>query len=367
MRSRMGGLDSAEEADAFFASFPEDPALAPSVERLKTFLQRVGVDTPIALVTSGGTTAPLERTAVRFVDNFSSGSRGAASAEYLLRAGYAVVFLHREGSLRPFDRKIPDAARWFYDSLVSAYDANGIAPPHGLDWHGNSILDMLQTSTANLDRPGVCAESLAREALRGKIDLGGHFNMINRGTLLAVPFTTLFQYLNLLRALCTEMSSVPKPRRVMVYLAAAVSDFYVPWERLPTHKIQSREAGDAGPSNLPGIDATDDGGVVIRLSQTPKMLGHVRSAWCPNAFVVGFKLETDPDILLEKANRSLVKYRMHLVVANEMHRRKDRVALVEPEGKSTWVNRPADMADIEELLIGELARRHAKFVLAHSG
>jgi hypothetical protein len=31
------------------------------------------------------------------------------------------------------------------------------------------------------------------------------------------------------------------------------------------------------------------------------------------------------------------------------------------------VNRPADMADIEELLIGELARRHAKFVLAHSG
>ena len=38
----MGGLDSAEEADAFFASFPADPAFAPSVERLKTFLQRVG-------------------------------------------------------------------------------------------------------------------------------------------------------------------------------------------------------------------------------------------------------------------------------------------------------------------------------------
>ena len=77
----MGGLDSAEEADAFFASSPEDPAFAPSVERLRAFLQRVGPDTPIALVTSGGTTAPLERTAVRFVDNFSSGSRGAASAE----------------------------------------------------------------------------------------------------------------------------------------------------------------------------------------------------------------------------------------------------------------------------------------------
>jgi hypothetical protein len=217
----MGGLDSAEEADAFFASSPEDPAFAPSVERLRAFLQRVGPDTPIALVTSGGTTAPLERTAVRFVDNFSSGSRGAASAEYLLRAGYAVVFLHREGSLRPFDRKIPDAARWFHDSLVASYDANGIPPPNGLDWHGNSILDMLQTSTANLDRPGVCAESLAGEALRTKIDLGGHFDMINRGTLLALPFTTLFQYLNLLRALCVEMSAVATPERVMVYLAAA--------------------------------------------------------------------------------------------------------------------------------------------------
>jgi tRNA1(Val) A37 N6-methylase TrmN6 len=45
-----------------------------------------------------------------------------------------------------------------------------------------------------------------------------------------------------------------------------------------------------------------------------------------------------------------------------MHRRKDRVALVEPEGRSTWVNRPEDMADIEELMIGELARRHVKFV-----
>ena len=38
----MGGLDSAEEADAFFASSPEDPAFAPSVERLRAFLQRVG-------------------------------------------------------------------------------------------------------------------------------------------------------------------------------------------------------------------------------------------------------------------------------------------------------------------------------------
>jgi phosphopantothenoylcysteine synthetase/decarboxylase len=39
----------------------------------------------IAIVTSGGTTVPLERNCVRFVDNFSQGTRGALSAEALLQ------------------------------------------------------------------------------------------------------------------------------------------------------------------------------------------------------------------------------------------------------------------------------------------
>lgn len=38
----------------------------------------------IVLITSGGTTVPLERRCVRFIDNFSSGSRGAKSAERFL-------------------------------------------------------------------------------------------------------------------------------------------------------------------------------------------------------------------------------------------------------------------------------------------
>ena len=44
---------------------------------------------------SGGTTVPLERNTVRFIDNFSAGTRGSASAEYFLEAGYQVIFLHR--------------------------------------------------------------------------------------------------------------------------------------------------------------------------------------------------------------------------------------------------------------------------------
>jgi phosphopantothenate-cysteine ligase len=57
----------------------------------------------VALVTSGGTTVPLERRTVRFLDNFSTGLRGASlAAERLLCAGYRVVFLHRAGSEQPF-------------------------------------------------------------------------------------------------------------------------------------------------------------------------------------------------------------------------------------------------------------------------
>jgi hypothetical protein len=39
----------------------------------------------VAIITSGGTTAPLERHCVRFLDNFSQGTRGALSAEQFLQ------------------------------------------------------------------------------------------------------------------------------------------------------------------------------------------------------------------------------------------------------------------------------------------
>lgn len=44
---------------------------------------------------SGGTTIPLEHNTVRYVDNFSAGTRGSVSAEYFLEHGYAVIFMHR--------------------------------------------------------------------------------------------------------------------------------------------------------------------------------------------------------------------------------------------------------------------------------
>jgi hypothetical protein len=55
-------------------------------------------------VTSGGTPVPIERKTVRFIDNFSTGHRGAASAEQFIARGYAVIFLYRQGSLFPYKR-----------------------------------------------------------------------------------------------------------------------------------------------------------------------------------------------------------------------------------------------------------------------
>lgn len=96
-------------------------------------------------------------------------------------------------------------------------------------------------------------------------------------------------------------------RRAMLVLAAAVSDFYVPWSRLPEHKIQS-----AG------------GALTLDLVSVPKCLGRLCNEWAPDAFHVSFKLETDERILYKKARAAIVKYGVDVVVANLLRTRKDR-------------------------------------------
>jgi len=56
----------------------------------------------LIFVTSGGTSVPLEKNTVRSIENFSSGTRGARSAEYFLDHGHPVVFVYRKGTFCPF-------------------------------------------------------------------------------------------------------------------------------------------------------------------------------------------------------------------------------------------------------------------------
>ncbi|CAI5951875.1 unnamed protein product [Closterium sp. NIES-64] len=165
------------------------------------------------------------------------------------------------------------------------------------------------------------------------------------GRLLLLPFTTLFQYLQLLRLVAEALN--PIGPRGMVYLAAAVSDFFVPWPSMVEHKIQS----GAGPLD-------------IHLARVPKMIPLLRSLWCPSALLVSFKLETDSSILLSKARSALQKNQVHAVVANELLTRGSKVVLVTEEGEEViergegGVEGKGAVGDVEEPLVKLLAAMH---------
>jgi phosphopantothenate-cysteine ligase len=59
-------------------------------------------------------------------------------------------------------------------------------------------------------------------------------------------------------------------------------------------------------------------GLSLQLANVPKTLRTLVSEWCPAAFVVSFKLETDPELVIPKARRAIEKYGVHLVVANQL-------------------------------------------------
>ncbi|CAD5122945.1 DgyrCDS11340 [Dimorphilus gyrociliatus] len=266
----------------------------------------------IVLITSGGTTVPLESRTVRFIDNFSAGTRGSSSAEHFLKNDYAVVFLHRKGSLEPFKRSLPP--RDFLEALTVTKD------------------DVVQV------KPSYCSfiKKLLYEYEKCK----------NEKLLLSICFTTLDEYLYLLK-LCSQGLSNLGPR-VMFYLAAAVSDFYIPNNELPEHKIQS----SAGPLN-------------IKLHLVPKMLSPLVSEWASSAFVTSFKLETDPKLLIPKAKKALEKYKHQVVIGNVLDTRKREVYLVTTENVTPIRLKNFDITkgvEIEQYLVEQLIKDHHIFI-----
>ncbi|SBS80283.1 phosphopantothenoylcysteine synthetase, putative [Plasmodium ovale] len=92
--------DVAESSSAFATAFPTAyPNDSPNGSPTNPL-------SDIILITSGGTKAPLEKANVRYIDNFSTGMRGALMAEYFLKKNKKVIFLHRKGSFTPFERQI---------------------------------------------------------------------------------------------------------------------------------------------------------------------------------------------------------------------------------------------------------------------
>lgn len=269
--------------DAFFAraSVAAFADKAAQVERdTAAFVaQHAGHRRRVLLITSGGTAVPLERNVVRYLDNFSTGTRGAALCEAALaERDVAVVFLHRTGSKLPFARVPVDPA--VLSERVTVVD----------DEHVRLRDAALVSATRAFD--------LARDRL------------------LRVEFFSVDEYLVLLRSTARAVAAhCGGARRSAVLLAAAVSDFFVP--EPAEHKIQSSAHGD---------------GLRLVLDPVPKMIGVLVRDWFAEQLVVSFKLETDASMLVGKVNRTLARDGQFAVVSNLLQTRYDRVTVTLRDG-----------------------------------
>lgn len=97
----------------------------------------------------------------------------------------------------------------------------------------------------------------------------------------------------------------------------------------------------------------------------PKILSPLVKDWAPQAFVISFKLETDPHILLEKARRALDTYRHQVVVANVLDSRRGYVVVVTPETQTELMLTDEDEkngVEIEDRIVSNLTSAHKKFI-----
>jgi phosphopantothenate-cysteine ligase len=301
----------------YFEANPKPASLDRHCQLARAFVQRhVEENRRVALVTSGGTTVPLENQTVRFIDNFSAGTRGATSAEYFLEAGYAVIFLHRQFSLLPYSRHYSHSTNCFLDFMT--HSASG--------------------------------EVVVENEYQKQMDvvLQRYQKAKRENTLLLVPFTSVNEYLWHLREFA--MTLQPLGANALFYLAAAVSDFFVPAERMVEHKIQSSEdfntnkangiqAGDANESKAPAAYMSN-ASLVINLDPVPKFLKLLVDGWAPRAMIISFKLETDPKLLSIKAHTALNKYAHHLVIGNLLNTRKYEVLFVSAGSEDKWIRVP---------------------------
>ena len=298
-------------SDYFTSNAPPKTLLSHTTIAKAFIQQHLSLDRRVVLVTSGGTTVPLENQTVRFIDNFSAGTRGATSAEYFLDAGYAVIFLHRQFSLLPYSRHYSHTSNCFLDFMTEGSHGEVVANKE----YQEKMLDVL------------------RKYQRAK----------KNNTLLLVSFTTVTEYLWELKEIAISLN--PLGRKALLYLAAAVSDFFVPKDRLAEHKIQSSETArqdntdGENPERFQSTHAQSKK-LMIDLDPVPKFLKTLVDGWAPQAMIVSFKLETDHSILIGKAQTALDRYSHHLVIGNLLSTRKWEVVFIAPNVPEYWIRVP---------------------------
>jgi len=99
----------------FFSTTSPPSQFTDLIENVKRFVKVHESLRKIALITSGGTIVPLEKNTVRYLDNFSGGGRGSASAEYFI----GLLLSFRFGIFRKFN----SCALFSFERTLYIYDS----------------------------------------------------------------------------------------------------------------------------------------------------------------------------------------------------------------------------------------------------
>ncbi len=374
----------------------------PLIEELNTFLtHHLSFHRPVALVTSGGTITTLEQNTIRYLDNFSTGQRGAISVEEFCKRGYAVVHLWRKGSTAPYSRVLSKLlgckqGNHALDSNALGYlfegQGRGANDNHGMEQqledsqkNDTKSNDPWLTATKRSKSYSAQPSSIATAAsskyytkhnqniysTQNRMNLTTHIlhnnllqrklreraDVVSNNLLFTIPFTTIEEYLALLKLITEAMDQCQSLG--LIYLAAAVSDFYIPEATKCVHKIQSRdyglkkkEGGDGDSSSndnsTTGASSSAhesaitmnqaDNSLTLTLQPVPKVIRQIREQWSPHAYCVSFKLETDESILRQKVCTAMEKYDVHMVIGNILKTRHDKVSLFEQKKVSLDIN-----------------------------
>lgn len=271
--------------------------------------------TRLAIVTSGSVPTPLDTDSVNYLDTLGSGNRAAACAEEFLRKGYHVIFLYRDGSLRPFSRVLAKRMKKTH-ALTDQVQLNSKT--------GRVELVMDADEEARMTQVLMAYESVK---LR----------------LLEVSFSDLFEYLYLLREACR--AAAPLRHGALLFMAAGLTKMFI-----PRHEL-----------TRPSATFLDQGKEALKLYPVPHIIRAARQSWCPQAFLVAFKLENDTLSLVEGAHRLLERHGVHLVVGNVVRERNRRVLIVTERDEIKLVSPHEN--ELEPSMVKAVVRNHKQFAL----
>ena len=196
--------------------------------------------------------------------------------------------------------------------------------------------------------------------------------------LLSIPFVTVDEYLFYLRGISrvlgstTDSSGRSLGQNTMYYLAAAVSDFFIPRQRMVSRvALHTRDRAHMKREQSEHKIQSGKGSLVIEMDQVPKVLKTMVQEWSKQGFIVSFKLETDPQLIIPKARTALERYGHSVVIGNSLTNRKHEVVFVQKD-REDWlrlaehdrdeVGTNGIVKEIEEDIVSRLVSMHDQWI-----